>query len=185
MAGYLLDLIPQETNLLDVGSGIGHLAGELRLKRGVRCFCLDFKRLCFHPVPSCPFLLCDAHELAFREETFDTVLLITVLHHCRRPRDVLLEAKRVAKGKILLIEDVYSSRGGRLWTMMKDLILNVELFGHPRRFHTIQEWEEAFSELGLSVEIKREFSLRLLWVFRARHVMYLLRKENGAGPVRN
>jgi len=171
--------LPVGSSLLDVGAGIGDVAQELTRTRAVHCVGLDHKRLLFQPASPRSLVLGDAHEMAFQDESFDTVLLVTVLHHCRQPRQVLREARRVTKGRILVVEDVYASRPGRILTIIKDAILNLELFGHPRQFHSPPQWEDLFSQVGLSVESKKEFRFRMLWVCRARHILYRLRKAGG------
>ena len=44
----------------------------------------------------------DAKSLKFPDNSFDTVLLFEVLEHVDNPRDVLVEAKRVARKNILI-----------------------------------------------------------------------------------
>jgi len=175
MTLQLLSFIPYGSSVLDIGTGTGDMARELARKKGAQCLYLDRRMLFFHAPPR-PLILCDAQALALRKNTFDTVLLITMLHHCKDPKKVLLEAKRVCRERILVIEDIFSSRWELTFTIFKDIILNLELFGHPRQFHSTGEWEKTFSDLGLAVEVKKEFHLRVLCV-RCRNAMYILRKN--------
>jgi SAM-dependent methyltransferase len=176
MASLLLSYIPSDTNLLDIGSGTGDLATQLARRRNLRCTYLDRRRLFFHPSPR-PLVLCDGQALAFRQDVFDTVLLITTLHHCSHPGRILQEAKRVCRGRIIVVEDVFLSRWERVLTILKDTVLNLELFGHPRHFHSPSEWEEIFSDLGLSVEVQKPFRFRVLWIVRFRDMVYVLREK--------
>ena len=111
--------------MLDIGSGTGDVAREVVRRKSVRCVHLDRRKLLFCKPPA-PLLLCDGEDIALRGDSMDTVLLITMLHHCSDPAKVLREAKRVCRGRILVVEDVFSSRLGRLLTIVNDALLNLE-----------------------------------------------------------
>ncbi|MFC1889145.1 class I SAM-dependent methyltransferase, partial [Thermodesulfobacteriota bacterium] len=165
---------PREAEILDIGSGTGDITDELARRRDARCVRLDRRRLFMHGARA-PSLLCDAGALALGAGRFDHVLLVTVLHHCGDPEAVLAEAKRICMGRILVVEDIFTSRAERLLTIVKDALLNLELIGHPRQFHSTDEWERIFADLGLTIETKEMFRFRLLWVVRFRNVMYVLK----------
>lgn len=175
MAARLIPHVHRNADILDIGSGTGDIADELANRRNARCVRLDRRTIIMHR-SRVPSLLCDGSALAFGPNRFDRVLLVTVLHHCRDPEAVLAEAKRVCRGRIVVVEDIFTSRAERLWTIVKDMLLNLELFGHPRRFHSTDEWERIFADLGLVVEAKEVFRFRLLWVVRFRNAVYLLRR---------
>ena len=173
MTEQFLSYILPGTSLLDIGAGTGDFGREIVRQKGIRCIYLDRKRLFVHK-PLHPLVLCDAHELAFCRDSFDTILLVTMLHHCRDPKRVIEEAKRVCRGHIVVVEDSFRGRWERYRMILKDTLLNFELFGHPRTFYAQEDWERLFSALGLEVRGKKEFWIRVLWVMRFRNVLYVL-----------
>lgn len=92
----------------------------------------------------------DGETIPFSNKSYDTALLLTVLHHTRDPDDILREASRIAK-KIVIIEDVYDNRVMEYLTKAFDSLMNLEFFGHPHSNRTDAEWRHSFSELGLNL----------------------------------
>jgi SAM-dependent methyltransferase len=173
IAGFVAEHIGPGERVLDIGSGIGTTGKEIEERSQARCFYLDRRRLWLHPYPS-PSVICDAHDLAFSRKVFDSVLIVTVLHHCEDPARVLAEARRVSRGKVIVVEDRYTTTLGRYRTILKDALLNIEVWGHPRRFMREGEWESLFASVGLRPTAKRLFDFRMLLVMRAAHVLYVL-----------
>lgn len=113
----------------------------------------------------------DGKTLPFQEGSFDTALVLTVLHHTEDPRGILLEAKRVS-GKIIIIEDIYTNAFQKYLTYIFDSIFNLEFLGHPHSNKPDSEWEELFSELGLTLKEARYDSFLVFF----RQVVYCLEK---------
>lgn len=137
--------------ILDIGAGPGSLC--LLLERGgYNVTPLDVKdrALTDEVKPT----IYDGVTLPFKEGSFDTALILTVLHHTANPRCVLLEAKRVA-ANIIIIEDVYTNVFQQYLTYIFDSIFNFELTGHPHSNKTDSEWKELFRELGLTLKDSR------------------------------
>jgi len=78
-----------EDFVLDVGCGAGVLS------HGVG---IDIVR--YQQWKGGRFVVGDAHNLPFKDKTFDTVLLSNLLEHVENPEKVLKEAKRVSREKI-------------------------------------------------------------------------------------
>lgn len=89
----------------------------------------------------------DGEHLPYTDQQFDACLLLTVLHHCSDPDQILAEAGRVAR-KVIVIEDIYSSRWQRRLTWWLDSLLNWEFTGHPHNNRSDLEWRNAFRELN-------------------------------------
>ena len=51
----------------------------------------------------------DGNSLPISDSKFNTVLLLTVLHHTNKPEIVLKEAVRVSKERLIVMEDIYSN----------------------------------------------------------------------------
>lgn len=102
-------------------------------------------------------------KLPYKNSSFDTALILTVLHHTCNPEGILLEAKRVAN-KIIIIEDIYSNPFQKYLTYFVDSIVNMEFWGHPHSNKSDREWKELFIELGL--KLKGAKQNRFLLFFR-------------------
>ncbi len=173
IADHICPYLTAGERILDIGAGTGTIGKELEAKARVRCVYLDRATLWLHPVPV-PMVLCDAHHLAFADAVFDAICLVTVLHHCDDPARVLKEALRVTRSKVIVVEDCYSTIWGRIRTIIKDALLNLEIIGHPRRFMRANEWERLFAVSGFRLVAKKTFQFRMLFVLRPSHVLYVL-----------
>lgn len=108
--------------ILDIGGGMGRLSLELALSDQNRVVLVDIStdmlKLAIgraenidkiRPVNS------DAHQLPFRDRTFDFVVGLDLLCHMKRPEAVLGEFHRVLKDSGTLIID--STNSNPLWTI--------------------------------------------------------------------
>ncbi|MDA2919989.1 class I SAM-dependent methyltransferase [Desulfobacterota bacterium AH_259_B03_O07] len=134
--------------ILDIGTGPGSFCFLLN-KRGFSVFPIDIKdqSLTCEVNP----LIYDGKKIPFNTEHFDIALISTVLHHSRNPKELLLEAKRVAK-KLIIVEDVYLSSFQKYLTYITDSIVNLEFYGHPHENKSDREWKATFNEVGLKLK---------------------------------
>jgi ubiquinone/menaquinone biosynthesis C-methylase UbiE len=158
-------LQPRET-ILDVGSGIGDVT-QLLMKEGYQVTALDVKNISF--IPTIKPVIYDGRVMPFADKSFDTALILTVLHHAHNPETVLLEAARVAR-RVIIIEDVYSSKPHKYATFFMDSLLNLEFIGHPHTNQTDQSWQQTFRDIGLEL---MDTKVMKSWVV-LRHKMYIL-----------
>lgn len=137
------DLVPG-SRILDIGGGWGFYHSPLS-SRGHRHWVLDVLR---PGLQKCPAVLYGGERFPFPDKSFDVSLLVTVLHHIPDHEAVIREAMRVTRGVIVVVEDVYRHALGRAWTVLRDQILNLEFFGHPKNFRTAGQWIELFERHG-------------------------------------
>ncbi len=96
----LLQMLSQEGNRLDVGTG----TGEVLLKsqnRGLRVgmdLSLEMLRIARGKCKACRFLAGDAENMPFKEGVFGSITLSLVYRHLLNRKAFLKEAKRVLKG---------------------------------------------------------------------------------------
>jgi len=144
---HLTPLLRPGERILDIGAGNCVLCEEL-LRRGYQVTPLDVIDLSF--VPAVRPALFDGTTLPFPPGRFDVALLVTVLHHAHDPDRLVAEASRVAS-RVVIVEEIYSSRLRRYVTYLIDSLFTLEFFGHPRNNRTDAGWRASFDALGLRV----------------------------------
>ena len=170
--------------VLDLGPGSMIVAETLERRLGVRVFGLE--TLAFRRRPL-PLALHAGRRAPFRDAAFDAVLIAFVLHHCPDGGEgVLVEARRLTRGRILLLEDSFDTALDRLAIRVLDPVLNWledPRIPVPGRFRSTAEWLEVFQRLGLRpAEVRR---IRTTPVLRTRQVLFVLEKqEPGDGAIR-
>lgn len=147
--------IPPHSKVLDVGGGWGFYY-EPMARRGHHLTVLDVVK---PGLQKCPVIVYDGGRFPFPDKSFDVTLFITVLHHISDLERTVLEARRVTRKVIIVVEDLYHHQAGRFWTILRDRIYNMEFFGHPCNFKTRTEWVRFFEEKGFeSVEDDRLYT---------------------------
>lgn len=147
-------------SILDIGAGPCSVCLLLK-KRGFNPVALDIKDLSM--VSEIKPEIFDGKNIPFGDKSFDTALILTVLHHTENQEEIIREAQRTAK-KIIIIEDVYSNRFIKYLMFFADSFFNLEFKGHPHSNRTDQGWKELFSQLNLKI-IHVEYK-RILVIFR-------------------
>lgn len=148
--------------ILEVGSGNCALAHIFR-EGGVEITALDIKnKSAFKNLEP---ILYNGEKLPFKDNEFDVVQFITVLHHI--PFDIqeklILEAKRVGK-RIIIMEDIYDSEIQKHLTFIADSINNNEYRGHPHSNRNDDSWKRFFEKHEL--EIKYSEYYEFLFFFK-------------------
>ena len=96
-------------NVCDIGCGDGRLGALLSQKGHNVSLCDTYRNsnitklgLSFDRIPK-------NTSLPYKDNTFDTSLLVTVLHHSNHPLGTVREARRITKhgGRVVIIESVY------------------------------------------------------------------------------
>ncbi|KKQ80603.1 MAG: Methyltransferase type 11 [Parcubacteria group bacterium GW2011_GWC2_38_7] len=168
LIGRIKPLLNKSDKILDIGAGTCNVY-ELLLNENYQVTALDVQNLSF--IDNLNPIIYDGVTMPFPDNSFDTAIILTVLHHTPNPELILAEAKRVSK-KIIIIEDIYSNIFEKYLTYFFDSLLNFEFAGHPHTNKSDKEWKETFTKLGLKlIASKRK---RSLLVFN--HATYLLEK---------
>ena len=169
------EFISQNEEILDIGAGGGWVAEELEKRKKAKIILLDATD--FNQT-NLKLVLYDGENIPFSDNHFDTVLLIFTLHHCLKPMKVLEEAKRVAKKKIIVIEDIPTSRLNRIFLCFWDIISNLISIVKPPgenitfNFKTISQWQKIFNDLQLKIIFQKEFQSNKL----IRHALFVAEK---------
>jgi len=142
----------QTRTLLDVGCGDGKMAQDLEKR---------IPDLSIHGVDTCnwpgvrvpiPYSRFDGLRLPFADKTFDTCLIIDVLHHSRYPEILLEEAGRVARTSVIVKDHDVRGRWDFLLMKWGDWLGNrMSGMDLPYNFKTWEEFENMFIGAGLSI----------------------------------
>ena len=139
-------------SLLDVGCGAGYVARQLAERCPLAVSAVDIGD--FRKVPLPRFSIFDGLTLPFPDDHFDVVVFSFVLHHVPdvyKPT-LLAEARRVARQKVLILEDTPRGPLDHLASWwhghrFRRRIGSRESFG----FLNGREWTRLFGHLGLAL----------------------------------
>lgn len=168
LLGYFDGQLDKKENILDLGAGMGNVS-ELLIEDGHNVTPVDVVDLSFSD--KVEPLIYDGITLPFQSDTFNVVLLITVLHHTPDPEVVIREAMRVGD-RVVIIEDIYASKVHKYLTFLFDSLLNLEFVGHPHTNKTDKEWKSLFHKLRLNLTFTNYHTSLVVF----RHATYIVEK---------
>lgn len=155
--------------VLDVGLGMGTVACEL-MRQGFKVEGIDVEDVSIYA--DIKPKVYDGKKLPYRNKSFDTALLISVLHHCgENRREVLRETMRVAK-QVVMIEDTYRNEIERWWVGVHDQLSNWEFYDHKYLKH--EEWKKMVRELGGRVVHSRAYSQLAFGYYYSRYCLLVI-----------
>jgi len=140
--------MPERASILDLGCGNGDIAAILQARNPNLQFTgLDLKA---NPAASIPVYVYDGNTIPYGDNSFDYVMLITVLHHTDDYAPLLKEARRVAREGLIIMDHQYKSKLEWLTLAIIDWPGNVP-FGvyTPFNFKRREEWRGLFRELAV------------------------------------
>lgn len=157
---WLSDLGEQST-ALDLGAGEGHVGRVVADKTGADVTLADIEPSSRHP--DLKQIVYDGVVLPAADDTYDTVLLIFVLHHAADSEQVLREAVRVSRGHVIVVESVH--RGAEEKKRFERIDRTVNRL-RPGRSHSAfeshldmraaEEWEQMIERSGGRILDRRD-----------------------------
>lgn len=145
--GLVAEHIAANQRVLDLGAGTGWVGKRLAERKNCDVSLVD--------VLDCnetdlPLTVYDGRTIPFADKTFDVVTLVFVLHHAVNQEEILSEAARVARAKIILVEDTPKNAMERCIDRACDAIMSFEHgFSNPATYRSVEEWRTVFRTLGL------------------------------------
>ncbi len=157
--------------VLDVGAGRCIIAREIKKQLNVNVSCID---VVDHNETEMKLTIYDGKKIPFKENNFNTVMLVYVLHHCDDPISVLKECLRVCKknGRLIIFEDF----GFIFFTYLLDWISNkLHNVEAPLNFKKYDEWKNIFTGLNMEIEHVEDGVERQFFYPFVNHKMFVLR----------
>ena len=158
MANDCRDFIGKGDRILDLGCGSAIVAKKFERFFQAEVAGID---IVDNRVEKIDFKLFDGRALPFEDKSFDDVLIAYVLHHCQEPLMTLSEAKRVARKRIIVYEDLPDGWWGKIRCKIHGNLFNI-FFQKNRaqcKFLDQKGWEKVFKELGLNPIFEKKVSL--------------------------
>lgn len=148
--------IEKKSRILDLGCGPSIVAKTFQDFFKAEVIGVDVIDRRIFPIP---FKLIDGKSLPFLENDFNTVLIAYVLHHSQDPIILLKEAKRVAKDKIIIYEDLPEGFLSRVFCKFHGISFD-NIFRNKNKtfFKSGKEWKEIFNTLGLKLVFQEKVS---------------------------
>jgi SAM-dependent methyltransferase len=164
--------------VLDLGSGTGRMSRWLADRRGVRPTLADVTEF-GNRVGGFPYVrLEDPLRLPFEDRSFDAVMMLFVLHHLERRADqerLVGEAARVARRRLVLIEDTPTSAVDRMWNVAWDWVLNLRHgIPTPFTFRSVDGWRAVFDRAGLRVAHQETYRAKWPTLMTYHHTLFVL-----------
>jgi ubiquinone/menaquinone biosynthesis C-methylase UbiE len=164
--------------VLDLGSGTGLISRWLASRVGIRPTLADVAEF-DNRVLDYPYLrMTDPVSVPVGDQSFDVVMMLFVLHHVERWEDqerLVAEAGRIARRRVLILEDTPTSRLDRVMNVAWDWVLNLR-HGVPRpfTFRTVEGWSVVFRRAGLRVRAADTY--RAMWptLMSYHHTLFVL-----------
>lgn len=154
-ARWIRALVPSSSDqlrILDLGAGEGYVGEALARQLGgclVLADVVNFNRT------AQPLIVYDGRKLPFEDDAFDLTLLYFVLHHAEDAEQVLREALRVTRGRVVVVESTYKTEGERRRLAVLDRIANRLRSGGRMRaqeahlhFRSAAAWRVAIEGFG-------------------------------------
>lgn len=192
----IIEAVPRRSRVLDIGCGNGFLAQLIAKNKQAEVTCVDVEDFNQTDLPT---VLFDGVSLPFEDKEFDIVVLSYVLHHSQLQKQLLLEAARVCRGKIIIYEDETVLGAEKIMAMVHSRVWNFLNAGlrpasKPRSrrgeirglsnqkgevlYHSPGEWRNIFEEQGLEVvEEERKWGVGSL-VIPLKRAIFVLKNKN-------
>ena len=178
LSAAVCNLLPRDAAILDVGSGDGTIAYSWRERRpDLKVEGID---ILVRPETKIPVRAFDGRIIPYDDHSFDVVSFIDVLHHTDDAVQLLSEARRVSRNRVIVKDHFAENTLDHATLALMDWVGNAPHgVSLPYNYWSRDRWKCAFKAAGLT-EAKIEtdiplYAFPLNWVFgRGLHFLSLL-----------
>lgn len=168
----ILPFLDGSKKILDIGSGTGDVAFLLG-KHGKYVTPVDVGD--FHGPRLVKTIIYDGHKLPFPNKSFDTAMLLMVMHHTPNPEIVFDEASRVAK-ELVIIETSYTTPVNRWLTIISDALGNLRVEAFWSSYKSDSEWRKFFTKKRFEIVKTQKYNDKNFGL-PYLHIAYYLRRK--------
>ena len=166
MVRKFADYLNKDETLLDLGCGPGHLSVALAEDHHLKVTMVDTKPhkgfigMWLGAIPCAKILsqkfnlkyqFYDGKKLDCDEGAYDNVLLSFVCHHAKEPEELLIEAIRIAKKKVFLLEEIHRNKLDEFLNPKIDRLVTFDWFGYENRRFTEKQLHKIFKRFQLKI----------------------------------
>jgi len=174
MTDILLPYLNQGDSVLDFGCGSMRLSRYISTKIKIDLTGIDIRD---YDINDAKYVKYPGGKLPFKDNEFDVVLSIFVLHHTDKPEYYLEELARVSKKKIILCEDVYTNRFGKVLTKFIDWVTNAPYKREAgNNFKKVEEWKKLFKKNNLEITTLKRFYPHPVPLIPSNNVLMVVNK---------
>lgn len=178
IGGRLAPHLEPGWEVLDLGAGTGRIARWLADRVGIRPTLADVTPF-GNRTHDFPFVaMDDPYRVPLPDGSMDAVLLLFVFHHIEEwgnQERLLAEAARVARRRLIVIEDTPRSSVDRAFNVAWDWALNLRHdIPKPFTFRTAEGWRRAFARAGLRVAHAETYRARWPTLMMYHHTLFAL-----------
>ena len=151
------DFIEEKSKILDLGCGSGLAGREFQKFFKADLIGIDIVDI---RVEKIPFQIFDGANINFPDDHFDYILISYVLHHAKEPLSLLKEAKRAAKKRIIIYEDLIEGWLSKLICKIHSSVFSY-LFQDKKgsgNFKKEKDWKIIFKGLKLKLIFEKKVS---------------------------
>lgn len=173
LSNRLHPYLKNSKTVLDIGASDGKLSYNLSKKLNNT----NFQGIDVFPQPKTyiPIKKYDGKSIPYKDNTFDCVMLIDVLHHANDQQQVLKEAKRVSKKYILIKDHFFRNKIGLINLYITDFLgnfaYNIDL---KYKFWNLSTWNKEIKNAKLKKRKLQKFTYKNQNL--SKHVIFLLEK---------
>jgi len=169
--------IEKGSRILDLGCGRGIVSQALKDYFEGEVFGIDIKDQ--RVIKNFPFQVYNGKNLFFNDNSFDVVFISYVFHHTQNLEELLAEAKRVTRDKIIIYEDLPEGISGKLGNFLHQITYDIffSLSKETFNFRRIEDWLDIFQNLDLKIISKKKAKTWFNWIYPHKSIFFVLAKK--------
>lgn len=142
--------------VVDIGAGDCFLSHSLQQRCGIEVFPVD---IADYGRTDLKTIIYDGKTLPFPDDYFDSALVLFVLHYVKDPPTVLREARRVARKKIIILQDICPSPAAVAPTLVWGYLANLGRHSDRKLPYALSstQMKNFLNLLGLKITTEKKF----------------------------